>query len=49
MPMIYPPARTVTLPAPLNVSLLAWFNTLPTTLPATAGVFWNNSGTLALS
>lgn len=29
--------------------MLAWFNSLPTTLPATTGVLWNNGGTLALS
>lgn len=29
--------------------MLVWFNSLPTTLPATSGVLWNNGGTLALS
>jgi hypothetical protein len=29
--------------------MLAWFNSLPTSLPATAGVLWNNGGTLAQS
>lgn len=29
--------------------MLAWFNSLPTTLPATSGVLWNNGGTLAKS
>lgn len=29
--------------------MLAWFNSLPTTLPETSGVLWNNSGTLAMS
>ncbi|MFT4068938.1 hypothetical protein [Paraburkholderia sp.] len=30
-------------------AMLAWFNSLPTTLPAQAGVLWNNGGTLAQS
>ncbi|PRH46135.1 hypothetical protein [Burkholderia multivorans] len=30
-------------------AMLAWFNSLPTTLPATTGVLWNNGGTLAQS
>ncbi|PRX32250.1 hypothetical protein B0G75_104271 [Paraburkholderia sp. BL18I3N2] len=30
-------------------AMLAWFNSLPTALPATAGVLWNNGGTLAQS
>ncbi|AIO74694.1 hypothetical protein [Burkholderia multivorans] len=29
--------------------MLAWFQSLPTSLPAQAGVLWNNGGTLALS
>lgn len=29
--------------------MLAWFNSLPTSLPATPGVLWNNGGTLAQS
>ncbi|WP_155774359.1 hypothetical protein [Burkholderia pseudomultivorans] len=32
-----------------NAIMLAWFLSLPTTLPATSGVLWNNGGTLALS
>ncbi|MEB2545188.1 hypothetical protein [Burkholderia cenocepacia] len=27
----------------------AWFNSLPTTLPGTSGVFWNNGGVLSKS
>ncbi|MDN8066199.1 hypothetical protein [Burkholderia vietnamiensis] len=30
-------------------AMLTWFNSLPTTLPATSGVLWNNGGTLAQS
>ena len=30
-------------------AFLAYFNALPTTLPGTAGVIWNNGGTLAQS
>lgn len=30
-------------------AMLAWFNSLPTSLPAQAGVLWNNGGTLAQS
>lgn len=30
-------------------AFLAWFNQLPTTLPANAGIFWNNGRTLAKS
>jgi hypothetical protein len=30
-------------------AMLAWFNALPTSLPAQAGVLWNNGGTLAQS
>lgn len=29
--------------------MLTWFNSLPTSLPGTAGVLWNNGGTLAKS
>jgi hypothetical protein len=32
-----------------GAAMLAWFNSLPTTLPAQAGVLWNNGGTLAQS
>lgn len=32
-----------------GAQMLAWFNSLPTTLPATSGVLWNNGGTLAQS
>lgn len=35
--------------ADIGAAFQAWFNSLPTTLPASAGVFWNNGGTLALS
>lgn len=35
---------------PIFTALMtAWFKSLPTTLPAQAGVLWNNGGTLALS
>ncbi|KVG05434.1 hypothetical protein WJ24_27820 [Burkholderia vietnamiensis] len=30
-------------------AMLAWFNSLPTSLPTTSGVLWNNGGTLAQS
>lgn len=36
-------------PAVLGPAILVWFNTLPTVLPATPGVLWNNGGTLAQS
>ena len=36
-------------PAALGVALATWFATLPTSLPATAGQWWNNGGTLAQS
>lgn len=39
------PANTFT----FNASFLVWFAGLPTTLPATAGVAWNNGKTLAVS
>ena len=29
--------------------MLTWFNSLPTSLPGSAGVLWNNGGTLAQS
>lgn len=32
-----------------EAAMLAWFNSLPTILPATSGVLWNNGGTLAQS
>jgi len=32
-----------------GTAFLTWFSALPTTLPTTAGVPWNNSGTLAVS
>lgn len=35
--------------ATFAATMLAWFNSLPTTLPATSGVLWNNGGTLAQS
>lgn len=33
----------------IGQAMLIWFNSLPTTEPATAGVLWNNGGTLAQS
>lgn len=36
-------------PGNFNTVMLAWFNSLPTSLPATAGVLWNNGNTLAKS
>ena len=36
-------------PADFGAAMLAWFNSLPTTLPLSAGVLWNNGGTLAQS
>jgi hypothetical protein len=36
-------------PSAFGIAMLAWFNSLPKTLPATAGVLWNNGGTLAQS
>lgn len=33
----------------VGAAFVAWFNSLPTALPATPGVFWNNGGTLAQS
>ncbi|KVT62183.1 hypothetical protein [Burkholderia ubonensis] len=30
-------------------AMLAWFNSLPTTLPVQSGVLWNNGGTLSQS
>jgi hypothetical protein len=35
--------------APFAAAMLAWFNSLPKTLPAQSGVLWNNGGTLAQS
>lgn len=32
-----------------SIAMLAWFNALPTTLPAQAGILWNNGGTIAKS
>jgi hypothetical protein len=29
--------------------MLTWFNSLPTVLPGTPGILWNNGGTLAQS
>jgi hypothetical protein len=46
--MIFAPI-SVTGAAEFNASMLAWFDALPTTLPAAAGVLWNNGGTLAQS
>lgn len=36
-------------PPVFSAAMLAWFNSLPTTLPAMAGVLWNDGGTLAQS
>jgi hypothetical protein len=36
-------------PTAFGAAMLAWFLTLPTTLPAQSGVLWNNGGSLALS
>jgi hypothetical protein len=35
--------------ATFGAAMLTWFNSLPTTLPGSAGVLWNNGGTLAQS
>lgn len=32
-----------------GLAFSVWFNSLPTSLPAQSGVFWNNGGTLAQS
>jgi len=40
---------TAITPTAFGVLMLAWFNSLPTTLPGSAGVLWNNGGTLAQS
>ncbi|MDE2342908.1 MAG: hypothetical protein KGL63_05865 [Betaproteobacteria bacterium] len=41
---------TVTIPTPSMSTLnTAWFNSLPTTLPSSAGVLWNDGGMLARS
>ena len=32
-----------------GAAMLTWFNSLPTTLPATSGVLWNNGGVLSQS
>jgi hypothetical protein len=32
-----------------SAAMLAWFNSLPTSLPAQPGVLWNNGGTLSQS
>jgi hypothetical protein len=44
----YVGALTLT-PTVFGAAMLAWFNSLPTTLPANSGVLWNNGGTLAQS
>lgn len=36
-------------PGNFNALMLAWFNSLPTAEPATAGLLWNNGNTLAKS
>lgn len=36
-------------PAALGAALATWFATLPTSIPASAGQWWNNGGTLAQS
>lgn len=35
--------------AQVNAAMTTWFKSLPTTIPATAGVLWNNGGTLSMS
>jgi len=35
--------------ATFSAAMVTWFNSLPTTLPATPGVLWNNMGTLSQS
>lgn len=36
-------------PGNFNALMLAWFNSLPTTLPASPGVLWVDGNTLAKS
>ena len=36
-------------PSAFAALMLTWFNGLPTTLPAAAGVLWNNGGSVAQS
>lgn len=36
-------------PGNFNALMLAWFNSLPTALPGSTGVLWNNGGTLSKS
>ena len=33
----------------LNSVLTAWFLSLPTTLPSTSGIVWNNNGVICVS
>jgi hypothetical protein len=40
---------TALTPPVFGAAMLAWFLTLSTSLPPTAGVLWNNGGTLSLS
>lgn len=35
--------------AAFNTAILGWWATLPTSLPVSAGIFWNNGGSLAIS
>jgi hypothetical protein len=42
-------ATAAQIPTNFGAAFLAWFNTLPTSLPASTGLFWNDGGTLAQS
>ena len=42
-------SRTISVGQFMAIAFPQMFNSLPTTLPATAGVLWNNGGFLSLS
>jgi hypothetical protein len=42
-------AMAAQVPTNFGAAFLAWFDTLPTSLPASTGSFWNDGGTLAQS
>ena len=43
------PAPSGINPVNFAAQMLVWFNSLPTSLPASSGVLWNNGGVLSQS
>jgi hypothetical protein len=49
VPAPIPSSQSIPAPAPSSSIITAWILSLPTSLPATPGIAWNNSGVISIS